>query len=240
MRFEGKGFVDLQLALLLTDELETEFVVDFTAENLNAKHTGSHIKATGIKGKVTVDSEKGVSASGIELDAFGFPAKLNINANPLTDTTVVELAGRAAVESLFPDDFGLGSVEIDTENAEQMKPNQAVELWHYGLSGASDFDARIEIPNDPALSTQLRLKTDLAGIHSDWPVPLGKSLAAKNNAELLATFKPKQTNVQISLNGAALPESDSELLFIDGEFQYDIAVKAEQHQLSFQQLLLLV
>lgn len=233
LRFEGKGFVDLQLALLLTDELETEFVVDFTAENLNAKHTGSHIKATGIKGKVTVDSEKGVSASGIELDAFGFPAKLNINANPLTDTTVVELEGRAAVESLFPDDFGLGSVEIDTENAEQMKPNQAVEPWHYGLSGASDFDARIEIPNDPALSTQLRLKTDLAGIHSDWPVPLGKSLAAKNNAELLATFKPKQTNVQISLNGAALPESDSELLFIDGEFQYGrVVLSSETNELT--------
>lgn len=232
-RFEGKGLVDLQLDLLLADDIQTKFVVDFTASDLNAKHTGSHIRASKIKGRVSVDSEEGITASGVELQALGHPAKLNISPNALTDTTVVELSGRAAVSELFSNAReSMLPTNAENDSSAGNAP-KASSPWLFGLSGATDFDVRLEIPNDSELSTQLRLKTDLKGIHSGWPAPLGKSLADKNHAELLATFKSKQTNVQINLNGAALPESEGELLFIDGVFEYGrIILSSETNELA--------
>ncbi len=198
LSFSGAAKGDLELELALGEEIDARFSLSMDLQGLSAHHTESHLSASDIQGRLDIDSESGVSAQKIKMNILDEPSLLSIEPNPQSDTTAVLLAGKLNIEKLIPEGEG----------------------WRFGLSGTTGFDARLDIPNDPEFGTHLRINTDLHGLSSNWPAPLNKLAGTKNAAELLATIKPNQTDLLIQLNGAALPKTKAELLFIDEVFEY--------------------
>ena len=205
LRFSGSSTGELDLNLSLGDELKEAFSLSMQLDGVRAEHVDSPLFAENLRGRLEISSELGVSSEEITMVFSGEPGVMSIKPNELSDSTSLSLEGGIAVHHLLPHD----------------------QDWHFGLDGQTRFEALLEIPNDPELATHLRVNSNLEGISSNWPAPLTKLSRSRNNAELLATIKPNQVDVMLKLNGAALPKTTAELLFIDEEFEFGKVVMSD-------------
>jgi len=209
LTFSGPSTLGLDLALVLNENIDTEFELDVEALGMSVQFQDSHLNASDVRGKVSVSSLSGVTASDVTMQFLGHPATLKIEQNPFEKLTEATLDGRFSMEALSNTD----------------------DAWSYGLKGSSSFSAALDIPQDDTISPELRLKTNMRGIDSNWPEPLAKKAGDETPVEVVAIFKPKQTNVQFNVTGEALPETEGELLFIDGAMEYGrIAASASNAQ----------
>jgi uncharacterized protein (TIGR02099 family) len=109
-------------------------------------------------------NERGVYSDTIQADALHYPIQINIEQ--ASQSTVINVAGRAAIEDLS---------------------QQFPSSWWDKFSGASDYQLKLGLPADQR-APELNIQSDLMGIALDLPDNLVKSKDQKRPVSLTFNF----------------------------------------------------
>ena len=200
----GDVEVGIDLKIPMNDDGDVLYDVQSSFNGIDIEHFDSNIVFHNTNGVLTVSSDGGVQAENVVVGVFGEQAKLNISSKPVLERdleakTLLELTGRASVDSLFGH-FGYAA------------PNT--------LSGIIPYAAVLTIPKEKTTPTSLSISSTLMGLRRDLPEPFRKGAQEHEMLDLNLLLKPSKTYLNAELITENGQNISSNLLFVDEVFSF--------------------
>jgi len=208
LEIDGVVDVSLDLDIPLSDGKDVGYRIESSLKSVDVKHVATDLSFKNVEGVLQLSSLNGVTANGITAEFLGQKSSVNIETafqKTSMDESVVALNSHTIIS-------------VDSEIPVRSLLNSFEQNEIVGLSGALNYHAELNVPNQGDAYPKLTLSSDLKGVSYDSPAPFKKESTEARDLAISLLIDPDKMNLSLSLKSENSPDINSELLFVGNEF----------------------